>query len=119
MQDTALITLYLARRDAYAAFLTAVDAERTVIWHRQAGRHPSSQEALEAVDHAYDATRGAYNVIDGEGVGPVKEGRALLEQLSAMESGDLGNPDWHGYHKAREAFLSAATKHLGGLLPED
>ncbi|MGA4839924.1 hypothetical protein [Streptomyces sp. G45] len=118
MDDTSKITLYLARRDAYAEFLNAVDAERTVIWYREAGRYEDGRAAVAAVDRAYDVTRAKFNVIDLEGVGPVKEGRALVERLREMERGDPSRPNWADFKKAREEFVSAASRYLKGLLPE-
>ncbi|GAU67707.1 putative hypothetical protein [Streptomyces sp. NBRC 110611] len=118
MNDSAVITLYLARRDAYAAFLNAVDEERTVIWHREAGRYETDAAAIAAIDRVYDVTRARFNVIDLEGVGPVKEGRALVERLADMEKGDPKQPAWADFKKAREDFVSAASRYLQGLIPE-
>jgi putative transposase len=59
MPDAPTIALYLARRDAYAAFLTAADAECNVAWHRKDGRYTDEGEAVAEVDRAYAATRAA------------------------------------------------------------
>ncbi|MFF5567258.1 hypothetical protein ACFY7Z_21920 [Streptomyces sp. NPDC012623] len=123
MHDASVIPLYLARRDAFADFLSAVDAESQVAWHRADGRFrasdgaPDDLAAVAAVDAAYLRTRSAFNVIDLEGVGPVKEARVLVEQVSGLHKEGGGNPDWYEYKRAREAFLTAATGHLRGLLP--
>lgn len=122
MDSAAAVALYLARRSAYAEFLSAADAESAVVWHRKDGRfetadgQPDHATAVGAVDRAYVATRSAYNLIDVEGVGPVKEGRALVEALAAMHK-TPENPSWVDFKKARETFVSAAAQHLQGLLP--
>lgn len=123
MDSSAIVALYLARRNSYADFLTAADAESSVIWYRSDGRYkntdgtPDTAAAVAAVDEAYTATRVAYNVIDVEGIGPVKEGRAVVEALAAMHK-TPEDPSWYDFKKAREAFTAAATAHLKSLLPE-
>ncbi|WP_405795422.1 hypothetical protein [Streptomyces sp. NBC_01506] len=106
--------LYLARRDAYAAFLTAADAESNVAWHRLDGRFVDGASAVAAVDTAYAATRAAFNVIAVEGVGPVEEARTVLELLAAMHKDGGLAPDWKGFKTAREAFVVAASGFLMG-----
>lgn len=124
MPDSSVIPLYLARRDAFAAFLSAVDAESQVAWHRSDGRFTTADgerdevAAVAAVDAAYLTSRATFNVIDLMGVGPVKEARALVERAAALHKGG-GKPNWHGYKKAREEFLAAATSHLKGMLGEE
>ncbi|MFC9424519.1 hypothetical protein [Streptomyces sp. NPDC056987] len=106
--------LYLARRDAYAAFLTAADAESHVAWHRAEGRYADDAEAVAAVDLAYAATRAAFNLIDVEGVGPVKEARAVLARLAVLSSDGNPNPEWKDFKAARESFVQAASAYLRG-----
>jgi len=112
MNDTAL---YLARLDLYARFLTAVDAESHVVWHRQDGRYADEREAIDAVDRAYAATRAAFNAIDLEGVGPHKEARLVLEQLKAMHKDSGRHPDWKDFKAAREAFVATTGAYLKAL----
>ncbi|MFJ8941013.1 hypothetical protein ACIRL0_35760 [Streptomyces sp. NPDC102365] len=109
------VSLYLARRDAYAAFLAAADAESDVAWHRVDGRHPDESAAVAAVDAAYATTRGAFTLIEVEGTGPVAEGSAVLTQLAAMHKEHGSNPDWKAFEEAREAFLLAATGCLQAM----
>jgi hypothetical protein len=122
MPNASVVSLYLARRDAFADFLTAVDAESQVAWHRSDGRftnaegEPDDMAAVAAVDAAYLATRAAFNVVDLEGVGPVAEARALVERVAALHEGDGKRPDWYAYKKAREEFVTAATGYLKELL---
>lgn len=116
MDDTPL---YLARLDMYARFLTAVDAESHVVWHRQDGRYASEHEAIDAVDHAYAATRAAFNPIGLEGIGPHKEARLLLDQLKAMHEDGGRNPDWKDFKAAREAFTATAGAYLRALRGEE
>ncbi|MEW1719472.1 hypothetical protein [Streptomyces sp. NPDC093109] len=122
MHDASVIPLYLARRDAFAAFLSAVDAESQVAWHRSDGRFaapdgaPDEVAAVAAVDAAYLVTRAAFNMIELEGVGPVAEARVLVERVSALHKGGGAEPGWYGVKKAREGFLSAATRYLRGML---
>ncbi|MEV4999068.1 hypothetical protein ACFVTT_10640 [Streptomyces niveus] len=104
--------LYVARRDAYAAFLTAADAESNVAWHRLDGRFPDGGAAVAAVDAAYAATRAAFNVIAVEGVGPVGEARETLERLATMHKDGGLAPDWKAFKAAREAFVVAAAEFL-------
>ncbi|MFC8075371.1 hypothetical protein ACFUN8_07495 [Streptomyces sp. NPDC057307] len=104
--------LYVARRDAYAAFLTAADAESHVAWHRLDGRFVDGAAAVAAVDAAYAATRAAFNVIAVEGVGPVEEARGALELLAAMHKDGGLAPDWKAFKVAREGFLVAAADFL-------
>ncbi|MFI1413808.1 hypothetical protein ACH4Y0_28365 [Streptomyces sp. NPDC020707] len=112
------VSLYLARRDAYAAFLAAADAESHVAWHRVDGRYADESAAVAAVDAAYAATRGAFTVIEVEGIGPVEEGHAVLTQLAAMHKGHGSNPDWKAFKGAREEFLRAATGCLQAMRDE-
>ncbi|MFM9611518.1 hypothetical protein DF268_35550 [Streptomyces sp. V2] len=107
--------LYLARLDMYARFLSAVDAESHVVWHRQDGRYANEREAIDAVDRAYAATRAAFNPIDLEGVGPHKEARLLLDRLAAMHKEGGTNPDWKDFKAAREAFAATAGAYLRSL----
>ena len=109
--------LYLARRDAYAAFLTAADAESNVAWFRQDGRYEDEAAAVAAVDGAYAATRAAFNVIDVEGIGPVKEARTLVERLAALHKDGGARPDWKDVKTAREEFVTAARGALHGMSP--
>ncbi|EFL23580.1 hypothetical protein SSOG_03294 [Streptomyces himastatinicus ATCC 53653] len=119
MDAASSITLYLARRDAYAEFLSAADAESNVAWFRKDGRFSDGTEAVAAVDRAYAATRAAFNVIDVEGIGPVKEARTVLEQLAAMHRDGGVNPDWKDFKAARESFVVAANRYLKGMRGED
>jgi hypothetical protein len=119
MTDASVIALYIARRDAYAAFLTAADAESNVAWYRKEGRYGDGAEAVAEVDRAYAATRAAFNVIDVAGVGPVKEARAVLESLATMHRDGGTNPDWKDFKTARENFVAAAGSHLRGMLGEE
>lgn len=119
MDAASSITLYLARRDAYAEFLSAADAESNVAWYRKDGRYPDETEAVAAVDRAYAATRVAFNVIDVEGVGPVKEARTVLERLAAMHKDGGGNPDWKDFKAARESFVVAANDYLKAMRGEE
>lgn len=107
--------LYLARRDAYAGFLTAADAESNVAWFREDGRYADEAAAVAAVDRAYAATRAAFTVIEVEGVGPVAQARALLEQLAALHKDGGARPDWKDVKVAREAFVEASQAALGEL----
>jgi hypothetical protein len=107
--------LYLARRDAYAAFLSAADAESNVAWFRQDGRYEDRAAEIAAVDRAYGATRAAFNVIDVEGVGPLAEAREVLVQLAALHKDDGTQGDWKGFKAAREAFVDAARTALADL----
>lgn len=108
-------TLYLARRDAYAAFLTAADTESNVAWFREDGRYADEGAAVAAVDRAYAATRAAFNVIEVEGVGPVAQARVLLKRLAALHKANSGRPDWKDVKQAREAFVGAAQEALREL----
>ncbi|WP_399086992.1 hypothetical protein ACGH2B_09530 [Streptomyces sp. BBFR2] len=106
--------MYLARRDAYAAFLTASDAEGAVIWRRTEGRYDSPEDALAATRESYAATQAAFNVLDVEGVGPVEQARDLRDQLRDLHRLDTV-PDgaWEAYTTARAAFVHAARGFLG------
>ncbi|MEU3709298.1 hypothetical protein [Streptomyces catenulae] len=105
--------MYLARRDAYAAFLTASDAEGAVIWRRLDGRYDSLDAALTATRESYAATQAAFNVLDVEGVGPVEQARELMDRLRALHRVDAA-PDgaWETYTAARGAFVTAARAFL-------
>lgn len=118
MLEAPTVTLYLARRDAYADFLSAADAESQVAWFRSEGRY-KDEEAVVAVDAAYAATRDKFNVIDIEGVGPIKEARAVLEQLQAMHKDGGVNPDWRAFKESREEFVKAAGVFLRKMLGEE
>ncbi|MFI9721559.1 hypothetical protein ACIHFE_18210 [Streptomyces sp. NPDC052396] len=118
MLEAPLVTLYLARRDAYAEFLSAADAESQVAWFRSDGRYKEDAEAIAAVDTAYAATRAKFNVIDVESVGPIKEARAVLEQLQAMHKDGGKSPDWHDFKQAREEFVKSAGDFLRGMVGE-
>ncbi|WP_405743884.1 hypothetical protein OG422_19350 [Streptomyces sp. NBC_01525] len=105
--------MYLARRDAYAAFLTASDAEGAVVWRRLEGRYDSPEATLAATRESYAATQAAFNVLDVEGVGPVEQARELRDQLRALHRVDVV-PDgaWETYTAARAAFVTAARGFL-------
>ncbi|MFE1770601.1 hypothetical protein [Streptomyces sp. NPDC059008] len=124
MDDTATVALYLARRDTYAALLNAVDDELRIAWHRCDGRYttpdgqPDEAAAVGDVDRAYVNSRAKFNVIDLEGVGPVKEARALVERAAALHKGGGTEPNWADFKRAREAFVTAASRYLKTLLPE-
>ena len=107
--------LYLARRDAYAAFLTAADAESNVAWFRTDGRYEDEVQAVAAVDRAYAGTRAAFNLIEVEGTGPVAEARALLERLAGLHKDGGAEPDWKDVKTAREAFVAAAQADLTAM----
>lgn len=107
--------LYLARRDAYAAFLAAADAEANVAWFRNDGRYAGEAAAVAAVDAAYAATRAAYCVIEVEGVRPAAEARALVEQLAALHKDGGASPDWKSVKEARTAFADAARTTLRAM----
>ncbi|MBW1600990.1 hypothetical protein JJV70_02490 [Streptomyces sp. JJ66] len=115
------IALYLARRDAYAAYLSAAEAECGVAHHRIDGRFANDTEAVAAVDQAYAATRAAFNVlaVEGEDTGPVKQARTLNEVLRTLHSGGGHHPDWAAFRDARDAFLAAAADHLKSFRIED
>jgi hypothetical protein len=102
--------LYLARRDAYAAFLAAADAEAHVAWFRGDGRYADEAAAVAAVDRAYAATR-----IEVEGLGPAPEGRVLLAGLAALHRDGGARPDWKAFKAAREGFVAAARAALQGF----
>ncbi|MFF4529195.1 hypothetical protein ACFY1P_07970 [Streptomyces sp. NPDC001407] len=118
MLEAPTVTLYLARRDAYADFLSAADTESRVAHFRSEGRY-KEEEAIAAVDAAYAATRDKFNVIDIEGVGPIKEARAVLEQLQAMHKDGGVNPDWRDFKAAREEFVKSAGDFLRKSLGEE
>ncbi|MFI0900720.1 hypothetical protein [Streptomyces sp. NPDC020983] len=107
--------LYLARRDAYAAFLAAADAEAHVAWFRGDGRYADEAAAVAAVDRAYAATRGAFAPIEVEGLGPAPEGRGLLDGLAALHRDGGARPDWKAFKAAREGFVAAARAALQGF----
>ncbi|MFI9720805.1 hypothetical protein ACIHFE_14295 [Streptomyces sp. NPDC052396] len=115
MTDAPPVELYLARRDAYAEFLSAADAESQVAWFRSEGRYKDEAAAVEAVDAAYAKTRAKFNVIDVEDVGPIKEARSVLERLQAMHKDGGKNPDWYEFKKAREEFRKAVAAYLRKL----
>ncbi|GAA3165560.1 MULTISPECIES: hypothetical protein [Streptomyces] len=105
--------MYLARRDAYAAFLTASDAEGAVIWRRVEGRYDSLDAALAATRESYAATQAAFNVLDVEGVGPVDQARELMDRLRELHRLNVVPDDaWETYTAARAAFVTAARGFL-------
>jgi hypothetical protein len=110
------IALYLARRSAYASFLSAVDSESNVAHHRVDGRFADQTEAVAAADLAHEATRTAFNLIEIEGVGPINEARSVVERVATMH-GERENPGWKDFKVARAEFVRAASGHLKSLLP--
>lgn len=100
-------------RDAHAAFLAAADAH--VAWFRVDGRYADEVAAVAAVDRAYAVTRGAFAVIEVEGVGPAREGRVLLDGLAALHRDGGARPDWKAFKAAREDFVAAARAALQEL----
>ncbi|MFI7101120.1 hypothetical protein ACIBK8_17320 [Streptomyces sp. NPDC050161] len=105
--------MYLARRDAYAAFLTASDAEGAVIWRRLEGRYDDKETALAATRDSYAATQAAFNVLDVEGVGPVEQAKALMEHLRAFHRlNEVPDTAWNAYTAARADFVTAARAFL-------
>ncbi|WEB44247.1 hypothetical protein MOV08_36445 [Streptomyces yunnanensis] len=101
--------LYLSRRDAYAAFLSAADDESAVCWRKADGQYPSADAARKAQDEAYAATRDAFNRIVVEPVGPYKEAHAVVEQIRLLgRAGGAEEQDWVAFKKAREVFVDAA-----------
>jgi hypothetical protein len=109
------IALYLARRDAYASFLSAADAESQVAHRRVDGRFADQTEALAAADRAYEVTGAAFNVIEIEGAGPISEARSLLAGLAALHREDE-KPDLTQFKAAREEFVRRASEGLKDLL---
>ncbi|MDT3396919.1 hypothetical protein RKE29_09720 [Streptomyces sp. B1866] len=78
MADEFPVALYLARRDAYAAFLAAVDAEtpvaearapveRAAALHRDGGREPDWYEVKKARAEFLAAATGHLRSVRGEG----------------------------------------------------
>lgn len=110
------IALYLARRDAYASFLSAADAESNVTHRRVDGRFADQTEAVAAADRAYEVTRAAFNLIEIEGAGPISEARSVLQGLAAMHR-EADNPDLSKFKAAREEFVRRASEDLKGMLP--
>ncbi|MGD3106752.1 hypothetical protein [Streptomyces sp. YGL11-2] len=106
------LDLYLARRDAYAAFLSAADAESSVCWRKADGQYPSPDSTREAQDAAYAITRDAFNRILVEPVGPHKEAQAVVEQIRILGRADQDAQDWVAFKKAREVFVEAARACL-------
>ncbi|MCE4945639.1 hypothetical protein ACJ6WD_30455 [Streptomyces sp. VTCC 41912] len=104
--------LYLSRRDAYAAFLTAADDESAVCWRKADGQYPSTDTTRQAQDTAYAATRDAFNRIVVEPVGPHKEAHAVIEQIRLLGRADTEEQDWVAFKKAREVFVDAARACL-------
>ncbi|MER6052303.1 hypothetical protein [Streptomyces sp. NPDC001793] len=100
--------LYLSRRDTYAAFLSAADAESSVCWRKADGQYPSPDTAREAQDAAYTVTRDAFNRILVEPFGPHKEAQAVVEQIRLLGRAGEDEQDWVSFKKAREFFVEAA-----------
>ncbi|PJN34465.1 hypothetical protein CG747_39660 [Streptomyces sp. CB02959] len=86
--------LYLSRRDAYAAFLSAADDESSVCWWKADGQYPSVDATRQAQDAAYAATRDAFNRIVVEPVGPHKEAHAVIEQIRQLGRAGTEEQDW-------------------------
>ncbi|MEV5122311.1 hypothetical protein AB0K49_05845 [Streptomyces decoyicus] len=110
--STAASDLYLARRDAYAEFLSAADAESSVCWRKADGQYAGPEETTAAQDAAYVVTRDSYNRILVEPVGPHKEAQALIEQIRLLGRATKEEQDWIGFKKAREVFVDAARMCL-------
>ncbi|MEU7642332.1 MULTISPECIES: hypothetical protein [unclassified Streptomyces] len=104
--------LYLSRRDAYAAFLSAADEESSVCWWKADGQYPSADATRQAQDAAYAATRDAFNRIVVEPVGPHKEAHAVIEQIRQLGRAGTEEQDWVAFKKAREVFVDAARACL-------
>ncbi|MGW7248798.1 hypothetical protein [Streptomyces decoyicus] len=111
-------SLYLARRDAYAAFLSAADAETSVCWRKADGQYSSPEAATAAQDEAYNVTRDAFNRIAVEPDGPHKEGLALVEQIRALGRASTEEQDWVAFKKAREVFVDASRACLRDTLKD-
>ncbi|MEU5425170.1 hypothetical protein AB0H73_06130 [Streptomyces olivoreticuli] len=113
------MALYLARRDAYAGLLSAIDEEKDVAWRKVVGRYPNGDSLLAALDAAHKVTREAFNVVDVEEIGPHKEARALIEQLGALRKAETeSDQKWVEYKKAREVYVDAARQYLKETLSE-
>ncbi|MGW1791825.1 hypothetical protein ACWCO0_28745 [Streptomyces tubercidicus] len=116
MSTPTTLTLYLARRDAYAAFLSAADQESSVCYWEAEARYESPEAAVAARDEAYAATRDSCNRIMVEPTGPQKEAEALVEQLRRLGRANAREQDWVSFKKAREAFVHACRTHLKEVL---
>lgn len=116
MNTPTTLTLYLARRDAYAAFLSAADQESSVCYWEAEARYETSEAAISARDEAYAVTRDTCNRIMVEPTGPQKEAEALVEQLRRLGRADAQEQDWVSFKKAREVFVNACRMHLQEVL---
>ncbi|MEU9112159.1 hypothetical protein AB0D04_10260 [Streptomyces sp. NPDC048483] len=112
MSTPTPLALYLARRDAYAEFLSAADQESSVCYWEAQGRYETPEAATSARDDAYAATRDACNRITVEPTGPQKEALALVEQLRHLGRTGANDQDWVSFKKAREVFVDACRMHL-------
>ncbi|MFF2922896.1 hypothetical protein ACFVTP_10910 [Streptomyces celluloflavus] len=112
MSTSFPLALYLARRDAFAAFLSAADQESSVCYWESEGRYGTPEEATAARDEAYAVTRDACNLITVEPTGPHKEAQALVEQLRHLGRAGTEEQDWVSFKKAREVFIEAARGYL-------
>ncbi|MFB7633679.1 hypothetical protein ACFC0M_22440 [Streptomyces sp. NPDC056149] len=104
--------LYSSRRDTYAAFLSAADAESSVCWRKADGQYPSPDAAREAHDAAYAVTRDVFNRILIEPVGPHKEAQAVIERIRLLGRAGKDEQDWVAFKRAREVFVEAARACL-------
>ncbi|MFG2098545.1 hypothetical protein [Streptomyces sp. NPDC048612] len=116
MSTPTTLTLYLARRDAYTAFLSAADQESSVCYWEAEERYETPEAAVTARDEAYAVTRDAFNRITVEPTGPHKEAEALVEQLRCLGRADTQEQDWVSFKKAREVFVNACRMHLKEVL---
>ncbi|PSJ29542.1 hypothetical protein B7P34_06645 [Streptosporangium nondiastaticum] len=111
-------TLYVARRDSYAAFLTAIDAEADVAWNKATGHYPDADTLRAVLDEAFAKTREMFNVIDVEDTGPRKEAMALVTEVAKLRKAkDEEGQAWVEYKKAREDYVDAARQYLRETLP--
>ncbi|WP_190092264.1 hypothetical protein [Streptomyces melanogenes] len=105
--------VYLAHRETYAAFLTAVDAEARVAWRRGRGEYEDEQQALAAVDAAFTKTQASFNMIDLDAVGAAPAASALVEWIRAMHEASNETADaWEEFMQRRRAFVEAAREDL-------
>ncbi|QIK08384.1 hypothetical protein G7Z12_22510 [Streptomyces sp. ID38640] len=114
--STTASDLYLARRNAYAEFLSAADSEASVCWRKADGQYGGPEETTAAQDAAYTVTRDRYNRILVEPVGPHKEAQALIEQIRLLGRATKEEQDWISFKKAREVFVDAARVCLKDTL---
>jgi hypothetical protein len=109
-------SLYLSRRDAYAAFLSAADDEASVCWRKADGQYSTPDATREAQDAAYIVTRDAFNRLLVEPAGPHKEAQAVVDAIRLLGRSSAEEQDWHSFKRAREVFVDAARGCLSETL---